>query len=305
MKDKVVVVVVTYKGHYWYDRCFNSLRNSKLPVQIVVIDNASNDGTVEYIREHFPEIHLIESKENLGFGRANNIGMRYALDNGYDYVFLLNQDAWIETDTLSELVRVHHKCPEYGILSPIHLTEDKKNIEYSLLTYLNDYKITDINLFQDLYFNRTKDVYESKYINAAGWLLSRHTLEIVGGFDPIFFHYEEDDDYLNRLLYHNIKVGIVPYVCMVHDHHNKYEISNEKLKIRHQQFILVKFTNINYTISFAKYFVYLFRKVVICCVLGKWDQMKKWWDDFCFLCSNKNRIVNSRKQNAKKQSTWL
>ena len=79
---KLFVIVVTYKGHQWYDRCFTSLRESELPIQTIVIDNASNDGTVEYIREHFPEIHLIESKENLGFGRANNIGMRYALDHG-------------------------------------------------------------------------------------------------------------------------------------------------------------------------------------------------------------------------------
>ena len=90
---KIFVIIVTYKGHQWYERCFASLCNSEYPVQTIVIDNASNDGTVEYIRKYFPEIHLIESKENLGFGRANNIGMRYALDHGCDYVFLLNQDA--------------------------------------------------------------------------------------------------------------------------------------------------------------------------------------------------------------------
>jgi GT2 family glycosyltransferase len=106
---KIFVIIVTYKGHLWYERCFKSLRDSELPVQIIVIDNASNDGTVEYIRAHFPDIHLIESKENLGFGRANNLGMRYALDNGADYVFLLNQDAWIEPNTIGELVRIAEK----------------------------------------------------------------------------------------------------------------------------------------------------------------------------------------------------
>ena len=95
---KIFVIIVTYKGNQWYERCFTSLRNSEYPVQTIVIDNASNDGTVEYIRENFPEIYLIESEENLGFGRANNIGMRYALDHGCDYVFLLNQDAWIKPE---------------------------------------------------------------------------------------------------------------------------------------------------------------------------------------------------------------
>ena len=109
---KVFVVVVTFKGGQWYDRCFTSLRESTIPVQAVVVDNASNDGTVEYIREHYPEIHLIESKENLGFGRANNIAMRYAMDQGCDYVFLLNQDAWVDKDTIEKMIHIHSNHPE-------------------------------------------------------------------------------------------------------------------------------------------------------------------------------------------------
>ena len=80
----ISVIVVTYNGLQWYDRCFSSLRQSNVPVSTVVVDNASNDGTVAYIKEHFPEIHLIESDKNLGFGGANNIGIRYALDQGCD-----------------------------------------------------------------------------------------------------------------------------------------------------------------------------------------------------------------------------
>ena len=90
---KLFVIIVTYKGKQWYDRCFTSLRESTLPVQTIVVDNASNDGSVEYIKEHYPEIHLIESEENLGFGKGNNLAIRYAYEHGCDYVFLLNQDA--------------------------------------------------------------------------------------------------------------------------------------------------------------------------------------------------------------------
>ena len=93
---KIFAIVVTYNGMRWYDRCFGSLRNSDMPVETIVIDNASTDETVSYIKEHFHEVCLIESKENLGFAKANNIGIKRALDNGADYVFLLNQDAWVE-----------------------------------------------------------------------------------------------------------------------------------------------------------------------------------------------------------------
>ena len=96
---KIFAIVITYNGQKWYDRCFGSLSASETPVEIVVVDNASSDDTVGFIKERFPGVHLIESKENLGFAKANNIGIRYALDNDADFVFLLNQDAWIEKDT--------------------------------------------------------------------------------------------------------------------------------------------------------------------------------------------------------------
>ena len=102
---KIYAIVITYNGKKWYDRCFGSLRDSEMPVETIVIDNTSTDDTIEYIKTHFPSVHLIESKENLGFAKANNIGIRYAIDNNADYVFLLNQDAWIENDTLTALLR--------------------------------------------------------------------------------------------------------------------------------------------------------------------------------------------------------
>ena len=118
---KIFAIVVTYNGMKWYDRCFGSLRDSETTVETVVIDNASCDDTIEYIKTHFPSIHLIESKENLGFAKANNIGIRYAIDNNADYVFLLNQDAWIEKDTLTVLLRTFEENEHVGIAAPLQL----------------------------------------------------------------------------------------------------------------------------------------------------------------------------------------
>ena len=113
----IYTIIVTYNGLKWYDRCFGSLRTSDVPVHTVVIDNASSDGSVAYIREHFPEVTVIEEKENLGFAKANNVGMRYALDHGADYVFLLNQDAWIvQPDTLARMIGISERHPEYPSL---------------------------------------------------------------------------------------------------------------------------------------------------------------------------------------------
>lgn len=208
----IYVIIVTYKGMRWYDKCLGSLRESTIPLQTIVVDNTPGDEDAEYIKTHYPEVHIIKTNENLGFGRANNMGMRYALDNGCDYVFLLNQDTWIEKDSIAKLVEMADKHPEYGIVSPMQIAANKKHLQFLLDDGNHNYE-----LLSDLYFHQTKEMYPVKYVNAAAWLLPRKTLENIGGFCPIIFQYGEDDDYLHRVLYHGYKVGIVPASQIVHD----------------------------------------------------------------------------------------
>ena len=106
---KILVIIVTYNGMKWIDRCLGSVYASGMPADVIVIDNGSSDGTPEYVGKQFPEAVLISTGENHGFGKANNIGFSYALEKGYDYVYLLNQDAWIFPDTFSRLVDAMEK----------------------------------------------------------------------------------------------------------------------------------------------------------------------------------------------------
>ena len=301
---KVFVVIVTYKGGQWYDRCFQSLQASAVPVQAVVVDNASNDGSVEHIRTHFPDVHVIESQVNLGFGKANNRGIRYALDQGCDYVFLLNQDAWIEPDTFEKLIRIHRTHPEFGILSPIHLNAEKNAVEEGLLKYLDDWRTTDGSLFDDLFFHRRKEVYESKYINAAAWLLPRKTLETIGGFDPIFYHYGEDDNYMQRVLFHQMKIGICPEARVVHDTERRLS-NNVKKALTENRNLLVEVTDINQPLHLAGRCLFHFRKAVMKFVSGKIPQAKNHWRDFLFLVRNRKGIAHSRSRNTAVGPNWL
>ena len=118
---KIIVIVVTYNAMRWIDRCLTSLQKSLIPVDCIIIDNNSSDETVETIKRRYGFCRLVESKENFGFGKANNIGLQYAIDNGYDYVYLLNQDAWIFPDTLPLMINVAKENPEFGILSPLQI----------------------------------------------------------------------------------------------------------------------------------------------------------------------------------------
>lgn len=216
---KILTIIVTYNGAQWYDRCLGSLQGSTIPVDIMVVDNASQDGSADWIAEHYPEINLIRSNKNIGFGQANNIGMRYALDNGYDYVFLLNQDAWLHTnDCIERLVQAAENHPEYMIMSALWLYGSGERITKGSKQHMIALEGPNNDFVSDLYLGRElHEVYETDYMPAAAWLLPRKTLEQIGGFDPLFFHRGEDDNYMQRVHYHGGKIGICAKACICHD----------------------------------------------------------------------------------------
>ncbi len=299
---KVFVIIVTYKGQLWYDHCFSSLRSSEVPIQIVVVDNASKDGTVKYIKDIYPEIHLIASDKNLGFGKANNLGIKYALDNGADYILLLNQDAWIKTDTIGGLINIHKNNPQYGILSPIHLNADETNIEKLLLNRLDDFRVTDSRLFDDMYFDRLSDVYETKYVNAASWFIPRETIEKIGGFDPIFFHYGEDDNYLNRVFYHGYKVGICPRLKIVHDNDRPRPLYDA----REQEVLLyIKYSNVNINYNYRNELLNSFQKMLTNWLKFRFKRANTWKYELRFLMTNSKALKKSTSQNQLKAANWL
>lgn len=211
--NKVFSIICTYNGREWIERCIDSLKDSYL---IIVVDNGSTDGTVEFIERQYPNINLIKSQQNLGFGAANNIGMKYALDNGADYVFLLNQDAWTINDSLKMLVKILDKNKEYGVLSPIHLNGSGEMLDRKFGNYL--YKNGGRKFITDKITGKdTKDIVNISFVNAAAWLLSRKCIEEVGYFDSLFIHYGEDTNYLQRVRFHGFKIGVLGSTFIHHD----------------------------------------------------------------------------------------
>lgn len=208
----IFAIVVTYKGKQWYDRCLGSLVSSKENVNIIVIDNASNDGSAEYIKTKFPEVHLIESDVNLGFAKANNIGMRYALDHGADYVFLLNQDAWVETDTLTELLHTFADNKDVGVASPVHVNGTYTALDKNFAGYMG------WQFASDAFMKKMQHYYERPFVNAAAWLISAECIKRVGGFDTLLFkHYGEDNNYLQRVSFHGMKLIVNTQCSVCHD----------------------------------------------------------------------------------------
>lgn len=242
--------MVTYNGMQWIEKCLSSLVADYCQSKIICIDNGSADLTVSIIKKHFPSVHLLEATKNLGFGQANNIGLRLAINNKADYVFLLNQDAWVEPDTIAELIKVQVRNPEYGIISPVHLNGAGDKMDSHFYKYLLESDVEPGCISKNFHQGKESLVINTAFVNAAAWLISMTCLKKTGGFDPIFFHYGEDRHYLQRTKYWGFKAGIYSGAKIYHDREvriSKANVNTEsKIKSEWVHF-LDRACNINYS----------------------------------------------------------
>jgi len=211
----IYIVIVTYNGIKWIDKCFGSLRHADYPLNTIVVDNGSTDGTVDTLRSKYPEVEIIQPERNLGFGKGNNAGMQRALAYGADFVFLLNQDAYLFRGSLKNLLEQFDENPRAGIVSPIHFSGDERNLDFGFYKYANPQETPC--LLAGLLANEKLPLYESKFINAAAWVIRASVMREVGFFHPIFDHYGEDREYVLRLQKANYKVYVYTGLSIVHD----------------------------------------------------------------------------------------
>jgi GT2 family glycosyltransferase len=301
---KLLVIIVTYNAMQWAKRCFDSLKASKIANDVFVVDNGSSDGTQDYIKNNYPTVIFKQSETNLGFGKANNIGLQYALDNHYDYVYLLNQDAWIMPDTFEKLVKVQRENPVFGILSPMQLQGNEKNFDKNFRNLALYRPLNDVFPIDDLYFDDLKDVYEVNFVMAAHWLISIDCLKKVGGFSPTFRHYGEDDNYIQRTKYYNFKIGVVPNANAIHDRADRVISKKQQMYFDYKQW-LVKMSNPLNPNKHFKYFIIRdtiskvkkYRSIVpikYCCILLK--EYKQIIENELFSIHNQGAFLNIKKE---------
>lgn len=237
----IYAVIVTFNSMKWIDKCISSLKNSSVYVNIIIVDNNSGDNTVEHIKNNYPQVFLVNSKENYGFGKANNIGIKYAMNNDAEYILLINQDAWIQRDSIKIMIDQNLND---SIISPIHLNGRGDLLDYNfrksiLKNAYNNYLLD--NLFFD---NKHNANYEVDFVNAACWLIPVNIINEIGGFNPLFFHYGEDVNYCQRLHYHKYKivVNINSFVC-----HDRELFGNKSLFNKNiiKRSLIINCANIN------------------------------------------------------------
>lgn len=247
---KVFTIVVTYNAMPWIDKCLKSVLQSTQQSDIIIIDNNSKDDTLSYIAKHFPQCIVIPQNKNLGFGQANNLGIKKALELKTDFVFLLNQDAYLDKNTLKNLVQVAEKHKDYGIISPVHLNGEGLKLDHWFSVFIKQNHELETAVLDN---NKSSQIFDVPFVNAAAWLIPNYTLQQIGGFDPIFFHYREDDNYCQRLRYHGLKIVVLTNNYIRHDRENR---SKKKVipfsKSYYDNFdknLKLKYADLNLTVS--------------------------------------------------------
>jgi GT2 family glycosyltransferase len=210
---KILTIVVTYNSMSWIDKCTESLLDSDQKTDIIIIDNASSDGIGPYLLDKYPSVHFSQNSSNLGFGAANNIGFRYAIDNSYDFVFLLNQDAYVYPDTLTKLFSSCTVTSSNSLISPLHLNYEGIEIESGCLHFIKEG--IELSWYNNMIKPDNRNLFKIDFINAAAWFIPVAIVEKIGGFDPLFFQYGEDNDWVSRLSYYgyDLTLDIHSKIC--------------------------------------------------------------------------------------------
>ena len=214
----VYCIILSYNGkHLTLDCIASVLRSTYTNYVILIVDNASSDGSVEAIRNSFSneigsgKIVLFDNKKNLGFAGGNNEGVKYAFEQGADHMLLLNNDTVIDKDLLTHMTAFIESDPDIGIAGPkIYYQNPPDQIWFAG---------GEIKLHKGLTRHigiRQKDAgqfntpVECDYITGCAMLIKRAVVEKTGYLDTIYPMYSEDADYCFRARRNGFKMMYVP-----------------------------------------------------------------------------------------------
>ena len=195
--------------------------------EVIVVDNNSEDGSLETIKERYTKAKIIKNKQNLGFAGGNNVGIQNSLENGADYVWLLNNDATCARDCLSKIVEAAEHAEQIGLVTPVVYYHEKPDKPQFAGSYI------DWEKFTLLFPNGNEDLSEAfqNGPNVCLWgtalLIKRKLIEKVGLLKEEYFAYWEDTEYSLR----SIRAGFRNMVCndgRVYHKHQFDERDNSK-----------------------------------------------------------------------------
>lgn len=205
MSKKVAIVLVNYNGENFQNECVESICNMEYrDFDIIIVDNGSKDNSVQMIKDRFKDVILIETGENNGVAKGNNIGIQYALDNNYEYILLLNNDTEVDKYMLGNMMKranektlVTCKMYYYEPQNRIWCAGGKINWKKGTTTHFGENE-NDIGQYDN-----------SKYVEytpTCCLLIHRDTFEKIGLMDEKYFMYYDDTDFCVRANNNGFKI---------------------------------------------------------------------------------------------------
>ncbi|MGL5000441.1 MAG: glycosyltransferase family 2 protein [Cetobacterium sp.] len=267
------IIIVNYNTLNLTRNTINSIleKTENLNYEIILVDNDSKDGSKEFFKNKYEnrnKIKFIESGSNLGFGKANNLGLRYSAGK---YVFFLNSDTLLIDNSIKILFDFMEKNSEVGVcganlydenMNPVHSYDTKiPGIFYDLKAFSKNIysKITN----KRLDFNYSEKIIEVGYITGADMFVRKKVLDEVGGFDPDFFMYYEESELTYRIKKSGYKIVNIPQAKIIHLEGKSFEFKETRFRMstesKYKYFNKIhgkKGASLSYFISQMKYFLF-------------------------------------------------
>lgn len=240
---KIAVIILTWNSRQHLSVCLSSVFKQTLPREdydVIVVDNASADGSADLVEEGYPQAVLIRNNANYGYAGGNNIGLKYAYENNYQYFVVLNDDMKVADNWLAELVKLADSRNDIAI------------IQSKILFMQKEYRVNTVgNPLHPLAFSWSGGYKElsSNFLNntpiavasGACFLVKREVIQVIGYLEEAMFMYHEDLDFSWRARLAGFDIWLAAESKVYHDHN--FSIGGKKFFFSERNRLIAYFSN--------------------------------------------------------------
>lgn len=221
----VTLLVLNWNGEAIIKECLDSLLSTNYsPFELLVIDNASNDGSLDILMEYKDKIRIIKNDYNYGYAKGNNIGIKAARGK---YIATVNNDIVVEKNWLDEAIDFFENHPNVGIISCRQMNYYQKNVIDSLFSYISLGLTFEQYGHGQIYRGHPKCYVAGA--NGASAIYRKELLDQLNGFKELYFAYNEESDLCIRSLYKGWKCVFIPSAVVYHkDGYSFYKNRNKR-----------------------------------------------------------------------------
>lgn len=205
---RVAIIILSWNSKHIIDSCLQGLLKYE-SCKIYIVDNGSVDGSVDYIFSKYPNVKLICLPTNVGFGSGNNVGIKQAIQDGYDAFFLLNNDTIIDEKFIGQCVKVIKENPKVGIVGPVLVYADNQQLIQGAGGKITLWNLDFSYLKVKKRFIRSDRIDKVGYVIGAAMLITKEVIQKTNGFDPDYYPaYVEEADLCYRARAHGYESAV-------------------------------------------------------------------------------------------------